>query len=481
MNDSDTIYQVYNKSLGAFVDSTFIPGITNQIKFVRSIFEYSDLVNNTNPLNFANNSMTSGFNVTINSINKSIFDNIKYDGVNYYVNIDESISYLSDNINYTFSVIRSSDLVELWNGSGIVVPGESVKLILPGVNSPAVDQLVNIVYTFTINDLARIVIDYNKGDLFVDYTYVADEIIVSYEAGDNVLDFRNTSNKVSIGSNYYVSYKVGALRDSLLKNFGTLVNVEELNNFDIDFNRERYRDALTAALSSFIQGPTVGALKNIGKTISHIQPEVSESVFENWSLGNSLLYPESVDTTGEFTLLPAHFGNGVLIDSDQTIKLPVNSNFRLEEGTFESWIIPQFNGLDNDADVTFSILKDGYAIESTEVFIGSSEYHPEIISGEFTLNKDSNIIGLPNTNKDGVFIYYNKDATNSYDRWYVRVVDGYIDGVVDGYAADYKITLKTNGKFYDAKSTILPKPSNMKTTTGIRNITVSITRWYCYR
>src|ERR1035437_1239 len=108
-----------------------------------------------------------------------------------------------------------------------------------------------------------------------------------------------------------------------------------------------------AALSSFIQGPTIAAIKNIGKTISHIDPQVIESVFQNWSLGSSLLNPEPIETTGSFQLLPAKFSNGVLIDAaDQTIKFPTNSNIRLEEGTFETWLSPQWNGLDNDADLT---------------------------------------------------------------------------------------------------------------------------------
>ena len=81
----------------------------------------------------------------------------------------------------------------------------------------------------------------------------------------------------------------------------------------------------------------------------------------SWSLGSSLLFPVGVKTTGSFQLLPAQFGNGVLIDQPgQTMAMPVNSNLRLEEGTFETWILPQWNGLDNDATLTFNITRDGY-------------------------------------------------------------------------------------------------------------------------
>lgn len=478
-------YQLYNNSVGAFVNFTFVAGVTNQVKFTRSIYEYSDLLNSTYPLNFAHTSTSNGFNISVNSINKETFESVKNNGSYYYVNINENIPYLSPNITYTFSVIRTSDSAQLWNSSGTVVAGSTLKLILPGINSTTTGDFVKIVYSFTINNLSRIIVDYNKGDLFVDYTNVADEIIVSYEYGDNLLDFRE-SNSIPFDTAYYVSYKVGALREALLRNFATLINVPELSNFNIEFNRERYRDAIYAALSSFIQGPTLTAIKNIGKTISHIEPEVTESIFENWSLGNSILVPQTVNTTGEFNLLSAKYNNGVLINSaDQSIKLPINSNIRLEEGTFETWLLPQWNGLDNDADLTFTILKDGYAINPYEVFIGAAEDHPVILNGTFGLNKNSKSIGTPNANKEGIFIYYDKDSSNSYYRWYVKVIDGYdridgyydgyTDGYADGYAANYKITITTNGKFYDAKSIIIPKPSNMSMVTSVRSIKLTIT------
>jgi hypothetical protein len=463
-------YQILNGIVGVFDSSTFVAGVSNQVKFVRALYEYNDLLNSTHPINFATSAASSGFGVTVSPISKQVFGSVQFDGSNYYVAIEENVPFLSSDIIYTFSVIRNSDDAQLWDGTGTVVPGDFIKLILPGINSPAAGDLVTIDYTFTIQNLARVAIDYNKGDYFVDYTYVADEIIVSYEYGDNVLDFR-TSQVVPANTEYFVSYKVGALRDALLKNFGTLVNIPELANFDVDFDRERYRDALTAALSSFIQGPTVAAIKNIGKIISHIEPDVIESVFEGWSLGNSLLNPESITTTGSFQLLPAKYGNGVLIDqSDQSIKFPVNANIRLEEGTFETWLVPQWNGLDNDAAITLNILRDGYAISPSRVFVGASEYHPAITNGSFTLTKNSGVAGKPNTNKDGIFIYYDKDLSGNFQRWYLDIIDGY----VDGYAPKYQIKISTNGQFYDVKSLTSPKPSNMTTFTGTNTVNLTI-------
>ncbi len=463
-------YQLLGGKIGIFYNASFVSGVTSEVKFVRSVFEYDDLLNSTNPINFSTGSTSNGFNIQVAPISKQQFNNIQHDIDGYFITVNENLPYLSPNITYTFSVVRSSDSAQLWDNSGVVVAGDPIKLVLSGINSPMVGDLVRIDYSFTINDLSRVVVDYNKGDLFVDYTYVADEVIISYEYGDNVIDFRGSHN-IPQNTQYFVSYKVGALRDALLKNFGTLVNIPELSNFDVDFDRERYRDALTAALSSFIQGPTVNAIKNIGQIISHIEPEVIESIFQAWSLGTSLLYPESVTTTGAFELLPAKFGNGALINSsDQTISMPVNSNLRLEEGTFESWILPQWSGLDNDALLTFTITRNGSFIPPSWVFIGAAENHPTINNGTFTIDKNTNVVGTPNTNKDGVFIYYDLDPTGNFYRWYLQIIDGY---VVPNNAS-YKFKVTSTGAFYDTKNMTLSSPTSITTFTGTNTLNLSI-------
>ena len=189
-------------------------------------------------------------------------------------------------------------------------------------------------------------------------------------------------------------------------------------------------------------------------------------------MGQGLLFPQSIDTTGAFQLLPAHFGNGVLVNQpNQTITMPANSNIRLEEGTFEQWIVPQWDGLDNDAALTFNITRDGYPINPYRVFIGASEYHPIITNSTFILTKESNVTGLPNTNKDGVFIWYGKDISGNFNRWYLEIIDGYVQPV----APVYKIKITSTGKFYDAKAFNLPSPSNAVIFTGLSALNVTIT------
>ena len=463
-------YQIFQNQVGIFNANTFVPGVTNQIKFVRGLFEYSNLLYNTNPINFASACISSGFNITVGTVSKQTFENVQFNGTNYFININENIPYISPDITFNFVITRISDGASLWDSSGTLIPGNPITLILPGINNPQIGDLVSVNYSLTINPFSRVIVDYNKGDYFVDYTYLADEILVSYEYGNNVIDF-SQSNKISAGTPYYVTYRVGALRDALVKNFGSLVDLPELASLDVNFPRERYRDALTAALSSFLQGPTVAAIKNIGQIISHIEPQVIESAFQTWSLGQGLLYPESIDTTGTFQLLPAHFGNGALVNQPgQTITVPINSNLRFEEGTFEQWIIPQWYGLDNDANLTFQITRDGYPIHPYRVFIGGSEYHPSIHHGSFSLNKNANVTGLPNTNKDGVFLWYGPDVSGNFNRWYFEVVDGYVAPV----ASQYKLKITSTGKFYDVKSFSVPNPSNTITTTGLYTLTVTI-------
>lgn len=470
-------YQVHNNKIGAFVNAIFEPVVSNNIKFIRSIYEFNDLQNNTRPLNFGPFATFISRTITINPIIAHEFGTVQHNVTDgYYVLINLNLPYISPNITFNITITRLSDSNNLWDAFGIIIPGNQIKLILSGINSPNIGDSVLTNYSININDLSRIVVDYNKGEYYIDYSYLADEIIISYEFGDNILDFRQ-SLAVPEGTTYYVSYRVGALRDALLKNFGTLINIPELSVFDTTFERERYRDVLSAALSSFIQGPTISAMGNLVEQITHIRPEILESAFNNWALGSSLLNPANIETTGTFNLVPAKYDNGVIIDTHgQTITFPVSSNLRIEEGTFESWISPLWNGIDNEANLTITIKKDGYILDSDHVFIGAGEYHPIYSNdGSFTINKNNEVVGIPNLNKDGVFIYYNQDITGIFDRWYCEIVDGYSDGYGDGYATTYNIKILSDGLFYDVKPLTIPQPSNIKLTTGTNKLLFNIT------
>ncbi len=456
------------QQVGAFVNAVFNPVVSNQIKSIRGIFEFKDLQNDILPLNFGPFATFSNSTITLHPFVGQEYTNVAFNVTDgYYVLTNFNNGYLSSNLTYTFTVTRLSDGYSLWNGSGVVVPGSPVKLRLPGINSPQVGDSVLVTWSISINDFSRVIVDYNKGEYYIDYSYLADEIIVSYEYGDNVLDFRK-SLSVATGATYYVTYRAGALRDALLKNFGTLINIPELATFDTSFARERYRDALMAALSSFLQGPTLTAMEDLVQQISHVKPEIIESAFNVWSLGSSNLTPVGIETTGQFNLIPAVYDNGVVIDTPgQTITTPVTSNLRLENGSFECWILPEWNGLDNDANLTISIMKNNATVLADKIFIGASEYHPTYVDNSFVLNIATEVTGTPNKNKDGIFIYYDKDPNGSFYRWYCDVVDGYSDGYADdGYRVTYKIKVTTDGHFYNVKAIDGYSPPTMSITSG---------------
>jgi hypothetical protein len=174
-------------------------------------------------------------------------------------------------------------------------------------------MLLPLLIAYSINALSRIIANYNKGEYYIDYTYVADEIIISYEYGDNYLDFSQSLDSCLPVINIMHPIMLGRYEMHLQNNFGALINIPELDEFEVNFERERYRDALTAALSSFLQGPSLSAIKNLVQTISHIEPEITESAFVNWSLGSSLLSPSPISTTGSFNLVPAKYSLMVLL------------------------------------------------------------------------------------------------------------------------------------------------------------------------
>lgn len=414
--------------------------VTNDIKNVRGVYDVYDLNNNDSPINFASNSTWSANVITTSSTGINfIQSNIVLAG-----NII-TVPFISPgmNVGSVNSVIRISDGAELWNSSGTI---SGYDVTLPGINSPIPGDEVVINYNLVLNGGSTPVVDYNRGDYFVDYTYLADELIVSYEYGDNVIDFRE-ANSLNEGDEYFVTYKVGALRDSLFANFGTLVDLPIMSSFDTSFPRERYRDALQGALQSFTKGPTIPAMKQLVSSISKIDPQIIEAAFQVWSLGISSLYQDGIDYIGDPSLVVGKYDNGILIDQDgQTVTMPMSSNLRLEEGTLNFWFIPNWNGIDNDATLSFTnILKDGYELSASNIYIGADSHHPTIEDGTFSVSRfdTSDPKGLPSAifTQNGMFIYFDEDE----DKWKILVKDPILE--VHQYTG--KIT--TSGEFYDVK------------------------------
>lgn len=426
-----------------YVYDSGVINVSDDVKTVRHIYDIYDLNNNNSNewVDFGPGSTATGSVITVVPA-----------GVNrqeeYTVAVGNTITVhvVSPGVEIfeVNSVIRLSDGAELWNDSGSFL---DYTITLPGIGSPAPGDVVVVNYQLQMNGGATPTVDYNRGDYFVNYSNLADEILVSYEYGDNVLDFREGS--MDEDTEYFVTYKVGALRDSLLANFGSLIDLPIMSSFDTSFPRESYRDALQGALQSFTKGPTIPAITNLVSSITKIDPEIVEAVFDVWSLGISSLYQNAIDYTGSPTLAVGKYDNGVLLDTaGQTVSFPMSSNLRLEEGTLEMWVIPSWDGLDNDATLTFSQLqRDGYNLLSSGIYIGSDSHNPTFTNGSFTVSRfdDSDPKGLPSAifTKTGLFIYYDEDVK----RWKMLVKDR-----PDGYhGPTYTGHIGTSGEFYNVK------------------------------
>jgi hypothetical protein len=405
--------------------------VTDDIKTLRGLFDAYDLNNHVSPINFADSSTTSANVITIGGITKTLQTTVS--------NIlTISVPFISAGIEVgtAISIVRESDGYQLVDGYTY-----SLGNVIHLSNVLAVSgDVVNVQYTVVMNGEATPIIDYNRGDFFVDYSSVTDEILVSYEWGDNVIDHR-TCNTLQEGANYYATYSIGALRNSLLQNFGTLVQVPGLQVFDEELDREVYRDILQGALQTFTQGPTISATKQLISSVTQIDPEIVEAAF--WSLGVSFLSKVPSAVLGTPYLTAGFFDQGLsVVKAGDGATLPISNNLRLEEGTLEVSVITDWDGIDNDATLTLEVYKDGYTVPAQNIYIGSRSYNPTLIDGKFSINRTdiNSPEGLPILayTRVGIFVYYDVDIKH----WKVLAKDA-----PDGYV--YSGTITTSGSFYD--------------------------------
>ncbi len=290
---------------------------------------------------------------------------------------------------------------------------------------------------------AAVVVSYNFGNIFIDYKYLRDNIIISYEYGKNSIDW-SISNSLYSGQEYYVTYKYGALRNSLLLNFGSLTQIPQLTNFSPNLNRETYRSVLSGTLQSFIEGPTVRSIERLVESFTGVTPEIEESTFSNWVVGRDKLHLRKPTylSTQSFDL--GRFDKGAIIDSTNFISVPALSHIKINEGTISAWLRPNWSGLANDAQITFDIQMDGYYDES-RVFIGFSGFHPDSIP--FTLNSsddDPSVTSVPNVldSETGYFIWYDEFEK----KWNIVWREN------SSFNHNFTGTISTDGEFYSVNN-----------------------------
>lgn len=433
---------------------------------VRAIYETTD-IDELSPINFAVNSITTNSACVLGDVEFKENSTITGGG-NIAVPRVQNNSYIE--LNGVISVKRISDGAELYNTTLSNGSYTGYTITLPTDTVGSIGEAVEVSVFVNLADVASVICDINYGGLFIDYTYLFDEVLVSYEYGDNCLDFTD-STTILEGQKYFVSYKYGALRDGLLKNFGSCVDIDELKNFDIDLERERYRDALLACFQSFPKGPTKTAIKEIVKNISHIYPNIIESLFEQWVVGYSHLKDNPIAVTGEPELRPAVFDYGIYFDNNDSIEVPVCNHIKMDNGTLEFWTIPNWDGIDNDATLEFSILKNGAALPSERIWIGADGYNPTISSdNKFSVNRydipspnglPSNVVG----DGYGAFIYYDVTASN----WKLLVKD------ITDYSV-YNVTVDTTGEFYNIQNfgTLIESSDVRRSTNSRISLTLTL-------
>lgn len=260
------------------------------------------------------------------------------------------------------NVTALTPAVDLFGQTEVVVKptvtfdASGFEILIPADSGLAPGELLEITYlTDLIPDVGTpLAIDYRYGTIFFDYTYVADELVVWYEYGDNSIDW-SISNALSEGDQYFVTYNYGALRNALRKNFGSLTNIPFFLNFPLSIDRELYRSAIKGTLQTFPKGPTIPAYQELVKSFTDIVPNIEELAFGSWILGRDILDPGEVNYSGVLEFRDGKFDTGLVYKDGVHTDIPSISSLPLEEGTLETWIRPDWAGISNDAELTFEL------------------------------------------------------------------------------------------------------------------------------
>jgi len=420
------------------------------------IFQVTDLQTTSNPINFATNATFSFKTISLNSSGVLISDSgiVQTNGEREYVEagrIDDL--YSQGLVELTSATSISNGSLNYFNqGSDGYVDVTNNRIYLPsGTN--IIGQNVNITYHARLRNNAAVLVDYSVGDVFIDYTYSKDELLVSYEYGDNILDW-SISSSLYEGETYYVSYRYGALRNALRDNFGVLTSLPELSVIPDNLDRETYRNAVSGSLQSFMKGPTIPSIEALVEAFTQITPNITESVFQEWILGRDYFNLLPIELTSNPGYANGKFGNGLLLDQDsQTAIFPASSNMKFSEGTWEAFIIPNWSGIQNDATLTFDLFMDNNEIDVNKIYIGSTAINPTSIPFDLDNNNPS-VLGVPsNLHSHGVSGYFIWFDTG-FNCWRLRTrapidEERLFSGIISTSGEFYNVKIATTASGYD--------------------------------
>lgn len=296
------------------------------------------------------------------------------------LNINLANDYVKDNIGLKFKIL-SYDIItgettvsNIPDISGYIKPTIGIAKIVNEIFITETGSNINIniseeclinnydqIQIIYLNDFiplpgTRLATWYTSGSIYYNYTATTDNLVVSYEYGDNEINWQ-INNSISESEPYYVTYKYGALRDSLKNNFGLLTKIPFFTKFLQNTDREIYRKALQGTLEAFSRGPVISSFENLIQKFTEQSPEISESFFGSWILGRDLLNPGNINYNGTLKFESGKFDSGILIDNDIVVTTPAKTGLNLDEGTFSCWIRNDWHGINNDANLTFDFSK----------------------------------------------------------------------------------------------------------------------------
>jgi hypothetical protein len=255
---------------------------------------------------------------------------------------------------------------------------------------------------------SALVIDYDFGNLFVDYEFVIDKLRVDYEWGDNQIRWLTA---LPVGTDYYCTYRYGAMRRELLENFAVMLGLPELLNADLDMNRETIRDLTRAAMTVFAGGPTLRSMQQMGQIPTLIKPTINELTFGEWTLGRDNLFPAPPAVVGTTAFGPGRWGSG-LDTSSCHIEMPAEKIISHRNGSFFCKIRPLWAGINNNSPFTMDV-----DVPADEIWIGAAGFHPDAVPFNLDLDQVQNVSGRPYQlgSRRGLFVWFDPDEK----RWQV--------------------------------------------------------------
>ena len=374
--DMSSIYAVYDAGGNVILDAS--------LRF--------EVISDMGVLSITNYSSTE-FKVSFDSIDSRYSFNSGYDhlsdGIDSWLVTGFGSGYFI--INKLSELYESEFSGDTFNVSiGPVITGiDEITITYPASGFLTSNSLATISYitTYSPTPGTALAVEYSSGSIFFDYVAMNDELVVYYEYGDNEIDW-SINSSISEGQSYFVDYKYGALRGALRRNFGRLTAIPFFDNDSLSIDRELYRDAVGGVLSAYPRGPTIPAISGLVESIVKTVPKIEELTFGSWILGRDYLTPGPVSSSGPLEFVDGKFGSGLNINGDNSIWIPAASSISLDEGTVEMWITPSWNGIHNDADLTFSFDN-----------IGTSNFY---YSGgdPFSTKSGYSVIGSPDTNDE---------------------------------------------------------------------------------